>query len=222
MAIYGQIWPYTGKYGHIWPWFRSQSHSKAIVFSTLKKNMHAWPHLPVQNASPQWPIKIVEAVWPKKHVFLVSQASKCSQNLPAQNGGNPYRFESESRNVVRYDCSVRCFSLLLRAIFQRLAVTRSQAQAHANIGHVFDAEDEHWPETRCNQWTSMQGLMDIAMALLCQYPQCNFSCPMRLQFLWKDGREILVLKASFRIRLVVVIGIIWNPLATRALRIRTG
>ena len=26
------IWPYMGKYGHIWPWFRSQRHSKAIVF----------------------------------------------------------------------------------------------------------------------------------------------------------------------------------------------
>ena len=46
-----RIWPYTGKYGHIWPWFRSQSHSKAIVFQR-RKNMHAWPHLPVQNASP--------------------------------------------------------------------------------------------------------------------------------------------------------------------------
>ena len=64
------------------------------------------------------------------------------------------------------------------------------------------------PETRCNQWTSMQDLTDMAMALLCQYQQCNFSPPMRLQFLWKDGREILVLKASFRIRLVVV----WNHL----------
>ena len=46
------------------------------------------------------------------------------------------------------------------------------------------------------------------MALLCQYPQCNFSPPMRLQVLWKDGRDILALKASFRIRLVTV----WNHL----------
>ena len=28
----GHIWPYMGKYGHIWPWFRSQRHSKAIIF----------------------------------------------------------------------------------------------------------------------------------------------------------------------------------------------
>ena len=87
-------------------------------------------------------------------------------------------------------------------------LTRSQVQAHANLGHVFDAEDEPCPETRCNQWTSMQDLTDMAMALFCQYQQCNFSCPMRLQFLWKDGREILALKASFRIRLVMV----WNHL----------
>ena len=46
------------------------------------------------------------------------------------------------------------------------------------------------------------------MALLCQYQQCNFSRPMRLQFLWKDGREMLALKASFRIRLIMV----WNHL----------
>ena len=50
----------------------------------------------------------------------------------------------------------------------------------------------------------MQDLTDMAMALLCQYQQCNFSRPMRLQFLWKDGREILALKASFRIMLVMV------------------
>ena len=101
------------------------------------------------------------------------------------------------------------FSSLLRAICKRLAVThvtRSQVQAHANLGHVFDAEDEPCPETRCNQWTSTQDLTDMAMALLCQYQQGNFSPPMRLQFLWKDGREILALKASFRIRLVMV----WN------------
>ena len=154
--------------------------------------------------------KIVEAVWPKKHGFLGSQASKCSQISSARNGGNVYRFESDlPRYVARYDCSLRFFSSLLRAIFQRLAVThvtRSQVQAHANLGHVFDAEDEPCPETRCNQWTSMQDLTDMAMALLCQYQQCNFSPPMRLQFLWSDGREILALKASFRIRLVMV----WN------------
>ena len=39
------------------------------------------------------------------------------------------------------------------------------------------------------------------MALFFQYQQCNFSHPIRLQFLWKDGREILALKASLRISL---------------------
>ena len=128
-------------------------------------------------------------------------------------------FSSERRkrlSLRKRFASLRCrlrlqgpmFSSLLRAIFQRLAVTPSQAQAHANLGHVFDAEDEPYPETRCNQWTSMQDLTDMAMALLCQYQQCNFSPPMRLQFLWKDGREILALKASFRIRLAMV----WNHL----------
>ena len=42
------------------------------------------------------------------------------------------------------------------------------------------------------------------MALFFQYQQCNFSHPIRLQFLWKDGREILALKASLRISLVTV------------------
>ena len=46
------------------------------------------------------------------------------------------------------------------------------------------------------------------MALFFQYQQCNFSRPIRLQFLWKDGREILALKASLRISLVMV----WNHL----------
>ena len=54
----------------------------------------------------------------------------------------------------------------------------------------------------------MQNLTDMAMALYFRYQQCNFSRPMRLQFLWKDGREILALKASLRIRLVMV----WNHL----------
>ena len=63
------------------------------------------------------------AVWPKKHGFLGSQASKCSQISSARNGGNVYHFESDSGNVVRYDCSVRCFSSLLRAISHWLAVT---------------------------------------------------------------------------------------------------
>ena len=49
-------------------------------------------------------------------------------------------------------------------------------------------------------------LTDMAMALFIQYQQCNFSRPIRLQFLWKDGREILALKASLRITLVMV----WN------------
>ena len=49
-------------------------------------------------------------------------------------------------------------------------------------------------------------LTDMAMALFIQYQQCNFSRPIRLQFLWKDGKEILALKASLRITLVMV----WN------------
>ena len=51
-------------------------------------------------------------------------------------------------------------------------------------------------------------LTDMAMALFFQYQQCNFSRPIRLQFLWKDAREILALKASLRISLVMV----WNYL----------
>ena len=51
-------------------------------------------------------------------------------------------------------------------------------------------------------------LTDMAMALFFQYQQCNFSRPIRLQFLWKDAREILALKASLRISLVLV----WNHL----------
>ena len=51
-------------------------------------------------------------------------------------------------------------------------------------------------------------LTDMAMALFFQYQQCNFSRPIRLQFLWKDAREILALKASLRISLVPV----WNHL----------
>ena len=46
----------------------------------------------------------------------------------------------------------------------------------------------------------------MAMALFIQYQQCNFSRPIRLQFLWKDGREIIALKASLRITL----GMVWN------------
>ena len=49
-------------------------------------------------------------------------------------------------------------------------------------------------------------LTDMAMALFIQYQQCNFSRPIRFQFLWKDGREILALKASLRTTLVMV----WN------------
>ena len=74
-----------------------------------------------------------------------------------------------------------------------------------------DAKHEPWPETWRNQWThwtSMWNLTDMAMALFFQYQQCNFSRPIRLQFLWKDGREILTLKASLRISLVMV----WNHL----------
>ena len=56
--------------------------------------------------------------------------------------------------------------------------------------------------------TSIQNLTDMAMALFFQYQLCNFSRPMRLQFLWKEGREILALKASLRISLVMV----WNHL----------
>ena len=61
-----------------------------------------------------------------------------------------------------------------------------------------------------NEWTSMQDLTDMAMALFFQYQQWNFSRPMRLQFLWKDGREILALKASLRIRLRLVM--VWSHL----------
>ena len=59
----------------------------------------------------------------------------------------------------------------------------------------------------------MQDLTDMAMALFLQYQQCNCSRPMGLQFLWKDGREILALKGTLRIRLVSSS----NPLAMCAL-----
>ena len=62
-------------------------------------------------------------------------ASKCSQISSAQNdrsqGANVYHFQSEWPNVARHDCSV-WFASPLRAIFQRLAVKRFQAQPHAN------------------------------------------------------------------------------------------
>ena len=122
---------------------------------------------------------------------------------------NFFSSERRKRLSLRKRFTQRCPLRLQRPMFflapqsHLSRTTRSQVQAHANLGHVFDAEDEPCPETRCNQWTSTQDLTDMAMALLCQYQQGNFSPPMRLQFLWKDGREILALKASFRIRLVI-------------------
>ena len=56
----------------------------------------------------------------------------------------------------------------------------------------------------------MQDSTDMAVALFFQYQQCNFFRPMRLQFLWKDGREKVALKASLRISLEVV----WNHLGS--------
>ena len=130
----------------------------------------------------------------------MSQASRCSQISSAQNSRNVYRFESDlPRYVARYDCSLR-------------HVTHSQAQAHTNIGHVFDAEDEPCPETRCNQWTSMQDLTDMAWhghGSVVSIPALQFfpsnETPV---FVERWYREILVLKACFRIRLVMV----WNHL----------
>ena len=203
----------------MWPWFRSQRHGKAIVFQhfcckkgvrIMLKKRHTWPHLTKCIAVMTKKNSRSRMTRPKKHWFLGSQASKCSQISSARNGGNVYHFESDSHKVVRYDCSVRCFSSLFRAIFQRLAVTRSQAQAHAKIGHVFEAEDEPWPETRCNQWTSMQDLTDIAMAChgsVVSIPAVQlFPSNETPVFVERWYREILVLKASFRIRLVMV----WN------------
>ena len=60
-----------------------------------------------------------------------SRKQMLSNFVSSKHDGNAYRFESHSRNVARYDCSVR-FASPLSAIFQRLAVTRFQAQAHAN------------------------------------------------------------------------------------------
>ena len=102
------------------------------------------------------------------------------------------------------------FASPLRAIKQRLAAKGFQAQPHAKrtCFEKDDAKREPGPETWRNQWTSMQNLTDMAMVLFFQYQQCNISRPMRLQFLWKDGREILAMQASLRISLVMV----WNHL----------
>ena len=166
-----------------------------------------WQRTPKVFCGKRWNLEV--------GVGFAVPSSECSQISSAQNGGSAYHFESDSRNVALYDCSLRFFSSLLRAIFQRLAVTHvthSQAQAHTNIGHVFDAEDEPCPETRCNQWTSMQDLTDMAWhghGSVVSIPALQFfpsnETPV---FVERWYREILVLKACFRIRLVMV----WNHL----------
>ena len=135
--------------------------------------------------------------------FAVS-ASKCSLSS-SKRLSLPKRFPQRCP----HDGSV-WFAPPLRAIKQRLAAKgfRHNLTPREPVFDKDDAKREPGPETWRNQWTSMQNLTDMAMVLFFQYQHCNISRPMRLQFLWKDGREILALKASLRISLVMV----WNHL----------